>query len=91
MPINNMASKILFDSLSIPKKLFKWDYLSRKNILIYICKLVEHYKLLAINDIITLDSSVNQINPELTVKYYILPAQVNKNILLSLNMFNYLK
>ena len=53
--------------------------------LMYIYKLAKWYKLLAINNAITLDSSVNiiyfllqsQMNSELIVKQYTLLTQVN--------------
>ena len=54
-----MASEVFFNPPSIPKKPSKWDYLPRRNMLTYIYKLVEHYRLLAINDTITLDGSIN--------------------------------
>jgi len=43
----------------IQKKTSKWDYLSRKDVSTYVYKLAECYGLLAINDAITLDGSVN--------------------------------
>ena len=56
-----MTSKVLFDLLLIQKKSFKQDCLLRKNVSTHVYKLAECYRLLAINDTITLDSFVNLI------------------------------
>ena len=60
-PINNMTSKILSNLPPIQKKTSKWDYLSKRDVLICVHKLVEYYGLLAINDAISLGSFVNLI------------------------------
>ena len=58
-PINNVTSEVPSSLPPIQKKTSKWDYLSRKDVSTYVYKLAECYGLLAINDAITLDGSVN--------------------------------
>ena len=58
-PINNMTNEVLSDLLSIQKKTSKWDYLLRRDVSMCVCKLTEYYRLLAINDTISLGGSVN--------------------------------
>ena len=54
-----MASEVPSDLLPIQKKSSKWNYLPRRDILMHVYKLAECYRLLAINNAITLDSFVN--------------------------------
>ena len=58
-PINNVTNEVLSDLPSIQKKTSKWDYLLRRDVLMCMCKPTEYYRLLAINDTISLGGSVN--------------------------------